>query len=131
MVIRLYGWIVVALTSVLACVLTGQRVAETRREIGLRHREIGLATLEEATLHHQLVQERHDRARGLLAPLRRPLTPEFPLMLQRIPPDVWVQEIRITPEEWQVTGQQMPATTQAPMSPFTVRFARDEVGRNH
>lgn len=124
-------WRLLALTSVLACLFTGQRVAETRREIGQLQREIGLATMEEATLQRELVQERHDRARGLLAPLRRPLTPEFPLMLQRIPPDVRVQEILITPEEWHVIGQQMPATTQAPMSPFTVRFARGEAGRNH
>ena len=130
MVMRTCGWPVVALTSMLACVLTGQRVAETRREIGLRHREIGLATLEETTLHRQLVQERHDRALGLLAPLRRPLTSEFPLILQRIPPDVRVQELLITPEEWQVTGQQMPATEHETRSPFTLRLARGEAGRS-
>lgn len=130
MVMRLCGWSWLVLISVLACVFTGQRLAETRRENGQLQRAIGLATLEEAALHRELLQERDDRARGLLAPLRRPLTPEFSLMLPQIPPEVRVQEIVITPREWQVTGQQRPVTEQATPSPLTWRLARGEAVRS-
>jgi hypothetical protein len=118
------------LTSVFACVLTGGRVAETRRQIGLLQREIGLATIEEATLQRQLVQDRNDRAVGLLAPLRRPLTPDLPLIVQRIPADVRVQEMIITPQEWYVTGQQSPATGHESVSVFTLRLARGDASRS-
>ena len=130
MVGRHFGWSMLMLTSVFACVLTGGRVAETRRQIGLLQREIGLATIEEATLQRQLVQDRHDRAVGLLAPLRRPLTPELPLIVQRIPADVRVQEMIITPQEWHVTGQQSPATENGTVSAFTLRLARGDASRS-
>lgn len=130
MVTRPLGWSLLALTSVLVCVLTGQRLVETRRERGLRQREIGVATLEEATLQRQLVQDRNTHARGLLAPLRWPLTPEFSLILQRIPTHVRVREMIITSAEWQVMGQRAAATEQETGSPFTLHLARSEAGRN-
>jgi hypothetical protein len=130
MVTRPLGWSLLAVASVLACVLTGQRLAETRRASGLLQREIGLATLEEATLQRQLAQDRHAHARGLLAPHRRPLTPEFPLILQRIPTQVRVQEMRITPTEWQVMGQRAVGTEQETKSPFTLHLARSETGKD-
>ena len=129
MVRYISGWSLLALLSVLACVLTEQRVGETRRQIGLRHRAIGLDTMEEGARQRQLVQERHDRALGLLAPLRRPIAPELPTLLRRIPADVQVQEIIVTAEEWQVHGQRAPAPDLT-VSAFTVRLAREETGRS-
>lgn len=130
MVMQSCGWRLLTLTSMLACVLTGGRLAEMRREIGQVQRAIGLATIEEATLHRQLVQDRHDRAIGLLAHLRRPLTPEFPMIIQRIPTDVRVQEMVITPQEWHVIGRHAPTTENESMTDFTLRLARGDAGRS-
>jgi hypothetical protein len=130
MVMRHFGWTVLVLTGVLACVLTGQRVAETRREIGLLQRKIGLATIEEVALQRQLVQDRHDRAIGLLAPLRRPLMLELPMIVQRIPTNVRVQEMIITPQEWHVIGRQAPTTENESMTDFTLRLTRGDAGRS-
>lgn len=130
MVRRPRGWSLLTLSSMLVCVLTGGRLTETRRQIGLLQREIGLATIEEEALQRQLAQERHDRAVGLLAHLRRPITPELPTIVQRIPADVHVREMIVTPEEWHVTGQQSLATENGSGPAFTLRIARGDASRS-
>jgi len=130
MVERTCCWSVLTLVSVIACVLTGGRVAETRRQIGLLRRDVGLATLEEEALQHHLAQERNARAVGLLAPLRRPITPELPTIFQRVPADVRVSAITVTPEEWQITGQRLTPTDDGSLPPYELHIRRAEAARS-
>lgn len=115
-----------AAISLTVCAVLGFSVLGTRHEGGRLRREIALAQLEQHTMAHALAVEREQRAVGLLESVRRPVAPELPLILRRLPPAVQVEVIRATPDYWQITGVPH-AATGSDARPYEVRLPRPAI----
>jgi hypothetical protein len=123
-----------ATLSLAVCTLLTLSVFDAR----LR-REIALAQLEQQAVIHALAAERDQRAAGLLDTLRRPVAPELPLVLRRVPPAVQVEVIRATTDSWQITGvprgaigsQAQPYELRLPRPAITIAEGADATASAH
>ena len=93
-----------AFCSVTVCAVLGLGWYQTWHAAGWLRREIALARMDQQATLSALARERQQRATGLLATVCRPVAPELPQILQRVPPALQVQTITATPESWQITG---------------------------
>lgn len=115
-----------ATMSLAVCAILAFSVLATRHEGGRLRREIALAQLEQHAMTRALAAEREQRAAGLLESVRRPVAPELPLILRRLPPAVQVEVIRATPEYWHITGVPH-ATTGSQARLYEVRLPRPAI----
>jgi hypothetical protein len=128
-----------ATLSLAVCTLLTLSVFDARHMAGRLRREIALAQLEQQAVIHALAAERDQRAAGLLDTLRRPVAPELPLVLRRVPPAVQVEVIRATTDSWQITGvprgaigsQAQPYELRLPRPAITIAEGADATASAH
>ena len=106
-----------AFCSVTVCAVLGLGWYQTWHAAGWLRREIALARMDQQATLSTLARERQQRAAGLLATVRRPVAPELPQILQRVPPALQVQTITATPESWQIRGVPRGATQHGSQTP--------------
>jgi len=115
-----------ATISLAVCTLLALAAFDARHTVGRLRREIALAQLEQQAVIHALAAERDQRAAGLLDTVRRPVVPELPLILRRVPPAVQVEVIRVTTDYWQITGVPR-AVTGSHARPYELRLPRPAI----
>ena len=106
-----------AFCSVTVCAVLGLGWYQTWQAAGWLRREIALARMDQQATLSALARERQQRATGLLATVCRPVAPELPQILQRVPPALQVQTITATPESWQIRGVPRGATQHGSQTP--------------
>jgi hypothetical protein len=110
-----------AAISLAVCAVLALSVFDTRRMVGRLRRETTRVKLEQQAVVGALATEREQRAVGVLETVRRPVAPELPTILRRVPPALRVEVITATTEYWHITG--VPQETrggETPPSEFTL-----------